>query len=178
MKNWIDSDNILKWVEEDNDEFRNWLGEYLGQPLLYPPNLNLNAYIREEIKKNSWDENVHKTEVNKLYKRWKNHEKKLKNKTDNVGKLQTELPKKVCERLKVLSTADGTSQSKYLEKLINFAHKNPKKISPNTKAQPPYEMKTRSYYDNGSLNDANSKILKEKLDSIDDKVTKLLNELS
>lgn len=31
MKNWIDSDNILKWVEEDNDEFRNWLGMYLGR---------------------------------------------------------------------------------------------------------------------------------------------------
>lgn len=178
MKNWIDSDNILKWVEEDNDEFRNWLGKYFNRTFLYYNSPTLNAYIREEIKRISSDENVHKTEVNKLYKKWKNHEKQLINKTNNVGKLQLELPKKVCERLKSLSNADGISQSKYLEKLINFAHKNPKKISPNTKAQPSHEMKARSCFDNGSLNDANSKILKEKLDSIDDKVTKLLTELS
>lgn len=34
--------------------------------------------------------------------------------------------------------------------------------SQKTKDQPPYKMKERSYFDNGSLNNSNSKILKEK----------------
>ncbi|MBU76299.1 MAG: hypothetical protein CMK63_04800 [Pseudoalteromonadaceae bacterium] len=178
MGNWIDNKNILKWVEEDNHELSDWLKRYFDSSNFYDNRRTLNTFIREEVKRISSDENAHKAEIYKLYKHWKNYEKKLNNKANNVGKLQLELPKRASDRLKVLSNADGVSQSKYLEKLINFAHKNPKQVSPNTKAQPPYELKTRSYCDSGSLTDANSKILKEKLDSIDEKVTKLLTELS
>ena len=96
----------------------------------------------------------------------------VKNITNNVCKLQLEVSQTARDRLKALSDADGLSQSKYIEKLINYAKKNPKLISEDTKVQESYKTKQRTFDDSSNIN-----AIREDLSTIDDKITRLLSAL-
>lgn len=174
MVNWIDSKNILTWVKEDNEDLRNWLACRYDSFSSYfkSPGATLVSFIRNEIKGPDNNEYRHKNDINTLYKDWKNHERALKNITNNVCKLQLEVSQTARDRLKALSDADGLSQSKYIEKLINYAKKNPKLISEDTKVQESYKTKQRTFDDSSNIN-----AIREDLSTIDDKITRLLSAL-
>lgn len=172
MTDWIDSKNILKWVKEDNEDLRNWLAHRFSNYAEYfkSENPTLNSFIRLVIKKNSSNEDTQRIKLQKLHKAWKSYERGLKNASNEVCKLQLEVSKSARDKLKRLSAADEISQSKYIEKLINYAKKNPKLISKDTKVQEQYELKKRSFDDISEI-----KAMKEDLSSIDSKVTRLLD---
>lgn len=172
MANWIDSKKILTWVKEDNEDLHNWLADRFPSYAEYfkSPGATLDSFIRKEIKRFGNDEYKHKNDMNTLYKDWKNHERALKNITNNVCKLQLEVSQTARDRLKVLSDADGLSQSKYIEKLINYARKNPKLISEDTKVKDQYELKKRAFDDSSEI-----KAIRENLSTIDVKITRLLD---
>ncbi|MDI4650523.1 MULTISPECIES: hypothetical protein [Pseudoalteromonas] len=172
MTGWIDSKNILKWVKEDNEDLRNWLAYRFSSYAEYfkSENASLNSFIRYEVKRYSSNEDTQKVEVQRLHKAWKSYERGLKNTSNKVCKLQLEVSKSARDKLKVLSDADEISQSKYIEKLINYARKNPKLISKDTKVQEPYKHKQRTFDDS-----LDYKAIRENLSTIDAKVTRLLN---
>ncbi|WP_096739798.1 hypothetical protein [Pseudoalteromonas atlantica] len=172
MTDWIDSKNILKWVKEDNEDLRNWLAYRFSSYAEYfkSENASLNSFIRYEVKGYSSNEDTQKVEVQRLHKAWKSYERGLKNTSNKVCKLQLEVSKSARDKLKALSDADEISQSKYIEKLINYARKNPKLISKGTKVQEQYELKKRTFADISEI-----KAMKEDISSIDAKVTRLLD---
>ena len=122
------------------------------------------------IKKYSDNEDAQNLELQRIRKAWRSYERGLKNAANNVCKLQLEVTESARDKLKRLSAADEISQSKYIEKLINYAKKNPKLISKDTKVQEQYELKKRSFDDISEI-----KAMKEYLSSIDAKVTRLLD---
>ena len=172
MTDWIDSKNILKWVNEDNEDLRNWLAHRFSNYAEYfkSENASLNGFIRYEVKGYSSNEDTQKVEMQRLHKAWKSYERGLKNASNKVCKLQLEVTKSARDKLKTLSEVDELSQSKYIEKLINYAKKNPKLISEDTKVQESYKTKQRTFEDSTEI-----KAIKEDLSSIDDKVTRLLD---
>lgn len=174
MTDWIDSKNILKWVKEDNEDLRNWLAYRYSSYVEYfkSENPTLNSFIRLVIKENSSNEDTQRIQLQKLHKAWKSYERGLKNTSNKVCKLQLEVSKSARDKLKALSDADEISQSKYIEKLINYARKNPKLISKDTKVQEQYELKKRTFEDSTEI-----KAIREDLSTIDDKITRLLSAL-
>jgi hypothetical protein len=173
MAGWIDSKNILKWVKEDNEDLRNWLAYRYSSYVEYfkSESATLNSFIRFEVKGYSHNEDTQKLEVQRIHKAWKSHERGLKNFSNKVCKLQLEVSKSARSKLQTLSKADGISQSKYIEKLIAFAKKNPQLISKGTMVATPPVLKNRLYSDGNSEN----KSINDKLSMIDDKITRLLN---
>ncbi|TMP55075.1 hypothetical protein [Pseudoalteromonas sp. S1612] len=172
MTDWIDSKKILTWVKEDNEDLRNWLAchfENYNNYFKYPDS-TLDSFIRDEIKRISDNQDSQKVNLDKLYKAWKSHERGLKNTCNKIFKLQLEVSKSARDRLKALSDADDLSQSKYIEKLINYARKNPKLISEDTKMQEPYKLNQRTFD-----NSAEIKAIRKGLSSIDVKITRLLD---
>lgn len=172
MSDWIDSKNILKWVTEDNEDLRNWLASRFSNYVEYfkSENATLSNFIRSEVKNHSNNKDIQYLEVQRIQKAWKSHERSLKNAANNVCKLQLEVSKSARDKLKRLSAADEISQSKYIEKLINYARKNPKLISEDTKVQEPYKHKQRAFDDSLDL-----KAIRENLSTIDGKITRLLD---
>lgn len=178
MSDWIDSKNILKWVTEDNENLRKWLTSRFSSYVEYfkSENATLNNFIRFEVKKYSDNKDTQYLEVQRIHKAWKSHERGLKNISNKVCKLQLEVSKSARDKLKTLSAADEISQSKYIEKLINYARKNPKLISKDTKVQVPYKHKQRTFSDSSKTEGVSTEFLEEKLTSIDEKISKLLEE--
>lgn len=174
MTDWIDSNNILKWVKEDNEDLHNWLAYRYSSYVEYfkSENPTLNSFIRLMIKKNSSNEDTQRIQLQKLHKAWKSYERGLKNTSNKVCKLQLEVSKSARGKLQILSEADGISQSKYIEKLITYAHKNPKLISKNSKVQEQYKLNQRTFDDSTEI-----KAIREDLSTIDDKITRLLSAL-
>ncbi|WP_350586634.1 hypothetical protein [Pseudoalteromonas sp. RB2-MNA-CIBAN-0110] len=177
MVNWIDSKNILKWVEEGNQDLRHWLAYRFSSYAEYfkSEDATLNGFIRYEVKKCSANQDTQKIELQRLHKAWKSHERGLKNASNKVCKLQLEVSKSARDNLKKLSDADEISQSKYIEKLIVFAKKNPKVISKNTALQASTPSKAGIFERISSDEQMDNKSIKDKLSAIDDKVTKLLD---
>ncbi|WP_350669505.1 hypothetical protein [Pseudoalteromonas sp. 43-MNA-CIBAN-0464] len=163
----------MKWVKEDNEDLRNWLAYRFSNYAEYfkSENASLNGFIRYEVKGCSSNKDTQKVEVQRLHKAWKSYERGLKNASNKVCKLQLEVSKSARDKLKVLSNADKISQSKYIEKLINYARTNPKLISNDTTVKDAYVLKKRSYSDDNSEN----KVINDKLSMIDDKITRLLD---
>ncbi|NMF47343.1 hypothetical protein HHL01_03955 [Pseudoalteromonas arctica] len=176
MTDWIDSKNILKWVKEDNKDLHNWLAHRFSNYAEYfkSENASLNGFIRYEVKGYSSNKDTQKVEVQRLHKAWKSYERGLKNASNKVCKLQLEVTKSARDKLQLLSEADGISQSKYIEKLIIFAKKNPKVISKNTTLQASTSSKTRIFEGSSSGEQVDNKSINDKLSAIDDKITKLL----
>lgn len=172
MVDWIDRKNIFKWVEEDNEAFLVWLAYRLEVSTsdLIAEGSDLKPYIRKIIRSNFSNDDSQEVAYRRLYKDWKNHEKVLKNNNNKICKVQLEISKSARDKLKALSDADEISQSKYIEKLINYARKNPKLISKDTKVQEQYELKKRTFDDISEI-----KAMKEDISSIDAKVTRLLD---
>ena len=120
----------------------------------------------------SSNEDTQRIQLQKLHKAWKSYERGLKNTSNKVCKLQLEVSKSARGKLQILSEADGISQSKYIEKLITYAHKNPKLISKNSKVQEQYKLNQRTFDDSTEI-----KAIREDLSTIDDKITRLLSAL-
>lgn len=172
MTGWIYNKKILTWVKEDNEDLRNWLAcRYDSYSNYFKfPDATLDSFIRDEIKRISDNQDSQKVNLDKLYKAWKSYERGLKNTSNKVCKLQLEVSRSARDKLKALSDTDEISQSKYIEKLINYARKNPKLISKDTKVQEQYELKKRTFDDISEI-----KAMKEDISSIDAKVTRLLD---
>ncbi|MBB1341103.1 MULTISPECIES: hypothetical protein [unclassified Pseudoalteromonas] len=172
MTDRIASKKILTWVNEDNEDLRKWLACRYDSYSSYfkSPDATLDSFIRDEIKRISDNEDSQKVSLDKLYKAWKSYERGLNNISNKVCKLQLEVSKSARDKLKTLSAADEISQSKYIEKLINYARKNPKLISKDTKVQEPYKHKQRTFDDSLDL-----KAIRENLSTIDGKITRLLD---